>query len=313
MGNNNSNLRQARKAKNDEFYTQLVDIEKELVYYTEQLYNKIVYCPFDDYRISNFVKYFKDNFTKLKLKKLIATNYNIGTGAYKYEYDGINETITKLEGNGDFESDECTKIKDECDIIISNPPFSKFRSVFKWIMDNDSKFLIIGNLNAVTYKEIFPLIKENKVWMGVTCFNGGATHFIVPSELCELYDADKMFDPKNAYFENGKFMRRVNGVRWFTNIENKRHQTSLDIYKKYTPEEYPKYDNCDAIEVSKTAEIPIDYDGVMGVPITLLDKYCPEQFEILGIANSARWIGDFSCYTIINGQKIYNRILIKRK
>jgi hypothetical protein len=173
------------------------------------------------------------------------------------------------------------------------------------------KFLIIGNLNAVTYKESFPLLKENKMWLGATYFNGGAAHFIAPNEL---YDPDKMYNEKNAFFnDKGEFLWRVNGVRWFTNLDHKRRHEEIILYKKYNEEEYPKYDNYDAINVDKVADIPMDYEGVMGVPVSFVDKYCPEQFEVIGIANSARWIGDFPCFTIINGKKVYNRILIRLK
>lgn len=310
MDKRNASLKRAKREKNDEFYTLLIDIEKEMAHYKEQFNGKCVYSNCDDYRYSNFKRYFVDNFKELNLKRYICTCKGIGEGSYLYDYDGVTENITAIEGNGDFRSKECIELLKECDVVVTNPPFSLFREYVSHLMKYGKKFIIIGNINAVTYKEIFPLIKENKVWMGATCFNGGATHFIAPSEL---YDAEKMSNPKNAYFENGKFMWRVNGVRWFTNVEHNKRHIPIDLYKKYSPESYPKYDNYDAIEVSKFADTPMDYDGVMGVPISMVDKYCPTQFEILGIANNVRWIGDFPCLTIINGEKVYNRILIRRK
>lgn len=320
MASKNTNLHNAKTAKNDEFYTQLSDIEKEMAHYKDFFKGKIVYCNCDDARESNFFKFFSNNFESLGLKKIITTGYKAEGKGVKLVYEGDKNgnfmvddaeiVMTELEGNGDFRSEECIELLKECDVVVTNPPFSLFREYVAQLMEYEKKFIVIGNLNAVTYKEIFPLIKENKVWMGATCFNGGATHFIAPSEL---YDAEKMSNPKNAYFENGKFMWRVNGVRWFTNISHAKRNTPLDLYKKYSADEYPKYDNYDAIEVSKFADTPMDYDGVMGVPISMVDKYCPTQFEILGIANNVRWIGDFPCLTIIKGEKVYNRILIRRK
>ena len=316
----NENLHKAKAAKNDEFYTRLQDIENELRHYRNHFKGKVVYCNCDDARESNFFKYFSLSFEFLGLKKLIATGYKENGKGVALVYEGDKNgnrnvddeeiSVTELNGDGDFRSEECIEFLKEADIVVTNPPFSLFREYVAQLMQYGKKFLIIGNLNAVTYKEIFPLIKENKVWMGATCFNGGATHFIAP---IELYDAEKMSNPKNAYFENGKFMWRVNGVRWFTNLEHKKRNEELILYKHYNPTEYPKYDNYNAIEVGKVAEIPMDYEGVMGVPISFLDKYCPNQFEIIGIANSARYIGDFPCLTIIDGKRIYNRILIRKR
>ena len=321
----NSNLHNAKTAKNDEFYTQLTDIEKELKHYKKHFEGKVVYCNCDDVRWSNFFKYFSMNFEHLGLKKLICTAYNENGQGIVYEYNGdLNGNrivddeeieVKYLEGNGDFRSAECIEILKQADIVVTNPPFSLFREYVAQLMEYGKKFLIIGNLNAVTYKEIFPLIKENKVWMGATCFNGGATHFIAPSEL---YDAEKMSNPKNAYFENGKFMWRVNGVRWFTNINHTKRNTPLDLYKKYSADEYPKYDNYDAIEVSKFADTPMDYDGVMGVPISMVDKYCPTQFEIVGIMSGAKGEtftngNDGRAKFYVNGKGVYARILIRRK
>ena len=293
---NNGNLNKAKAAKNDEFYTRLEDIEKELKHYTEHFKGKVVYCNCDDANRSNFFKYFSTNFQKLGLKKLIASGLkDNGTGVVAIQK---GDDIDIYDGNGDFRSEECIEFLKEADIVVTNPPFSLFREYVAQLMQYGKKFLIIGNLNAVTYKEIFPLIKENKVWMGATCFNGGATHFIAP---IELYDAEKMSNPKNAYFENGKFMWRVNGVRWFTNLEHKKRNEELILYKHYNPTEYPKYDNYNAIEVGKVAEIPMDYEGVMGVPISFLDKYCPNQFRIIGLDRPS-----------INGKIMYRRILIQK-
>ena len=316
MDKRNAALHRAKREKNDEFYTQKKDIENELIHYHSQLKDKIVYCNCDDYRKSKFVEYFMENFEKIGLKKLISTGFSKdGQGTYS-EYDGTVFKTGFLSGNGDALGEECTEILKQVDVVVTNPPFSLFRKYVSHLMKYGKKFIIIGNLNAVTYKEIFPLIKENKVWMGATCFNGGATHFIAPSEL---YDAEKMSNPKNAYFENGKFMWRVNGVRWFTNVEHKKRNEELILCKHYNPTEYTKYDNYNAIEVSKVAEIPMDYDGVCGVPISFLDKYCPTQFEIVGWSrhnelnmDGGYWLGGHNDATI-NGKIVYRRILIRRK
>lgn len=278
----NSNLHNAKTAKNDEFYTQLTDIEKELKHYKNHFEGKVVYCNCDDVRWSNFFKYFSMNFEHLGLKKLICTAYNENGQGIVYEYNGdLNGNrivddeeieVKYLEGNGDFRSAECIEILKQADIVVTNPPFSLFREYVAQLMEYGKKFLIIGNGNAVTYKEIFPLIKENKLWLGASKGIGGKFTFIVP----ETY--------------NGKFVSEVDGVRlgqvnnacWFTNLDHTKRHTELDLYKKYNADEYPKYDNYDAID-STTAEIPMDYDGVIGVPITFLDKYCPTQFEIVDI------------------------------
>ena len=300
----NENLIYAKKNKNDEFYTLLIDIEKEMRNYPSQFLNKTIYCNCDDYRKSNFVKYFHDNFSVLKIKKLIATGYNVNGNGICYMYDGNNELIIQLNGHGDFRDEECRSLLKDADVVVTNPPFSLFREFINLMMEFNKKFIIVGNGNSVTYKDIFPLIKNNQIWMGVSKGIGGKMSF---------YASDD-YDNKHNYFnEDRRKLAQVNNACWFTNIEHSKRHLPLDLYKRYNPTEYPKYDNYDAIECCKTAEIPMDYDGVIGVPITFLDKYCPNQFEILGIANSARWIGDFPCYTIINGVKIYNRILIRHK
>lgn len=308
----------AKVQKNDEFYTQLSDIEKELAHYKHHFNGKVVYCNCDDARESNFFKYFVLNFEHLGLKKLICTGYKMeGHGVAKiYEGDkngnGIVDEdelqVIELEGNGDFRSAECVEFLKEADIVVTNPPFSLFREYIAQLVEFGKKFLVIGNLNAVTYKEIFPLIKENKIWLGATYFNGGAAYFVGDASL---YDPKKISNPKNAYIKDGKLYWRVNGVRWFTNLEHNKRHAPIILWKTYNEKDYPKYDNYDVINVNKVSEIPVDYEGVIGVPISFLDKYCPEQFEILGIANSARWIS-YECYTLIDNVKIYNRILIRK-
>ena len=315
----NSNLHNAKTAKNDEFYTQLTDIEKELKHYKKHFEGKVVYCNCDDVRWSNFFKYFSMNFEHLGLKKLICTAYNENGQGIVYEYNGdLNGNrivddeeieVKYLEGNGDFRSAECIEILKQADIVVTNPPFSLFREYVAQLMEYGKQFLIIGNTNAITYKEVFPLIKDNQLWLGVSSFNCGM-YFQVPEnyEYANTYKFDRE--------RNGHKVMRVSSICWYTNIDHTKRHTELDLYKKYNAEEYPKYDNYDAIEVSKTAEIPMDYDGVMGVPITFLDKYCPTQFEIVGIMSGAKG----ECFTngndgrakfYINDKGVYARILIK--
>ena len=313
MANKNTNLRNAKNAKNDEFYTQLSDIEKEMAHYKDFFKGKIVYCNCDDARESNFFKFFSNNFESLGLKKLITTGYKAEGKGVKLVYEGDKNgnfmvddaevVVTELEGNGDFRSEECIELLKECDVVVTNPPFSLFREYVAQLMEYGKKFIIVGNGNAVTYKEIFPLIKNNELWIGASKGIGGKFSFIVPND----------YNNKFVYEENGVRLGQVNSACWFTNISHTKRNTPLDLYKKYSADEYPKYDNYNAINVDKSADIPMDYDGVMGVPITFFDKYCPTQFEILGIANNVRWIGDFPCLTIIKGEKVYNRILIRRK
>ena len=255
----NTNLKIAKKRKSDEFYTQLADIEKELRYYAEFFEGKVVYCNCDDYQQSNFYKYFYYNFHYLKLKKLIATGYKADDNGLYAIYDGEIETTGKLNGDGDFRSEECIEYLKQADVVVTNPPFSLFREYVKQLMDYNKKFIIIGNKNALTYKEVFGFIKENKLWLGIS----NPHDFIQPSYAVK------------------KSMAGL--TRWFTNIENKKRAQPIDLYKRYSFEDYPKYDNYDAINVDKTCDIPMDYDGVMGVPITFLDKYCPTQFEIIDI------------------------------
>ncbi|MBQ5691466.1 MAG: adenine-specific methyltransferase EcoRI family protein [Alistipes sp.] len=322
----NANLTQAKKAKKDEFYTQLCDIERELSHYKKHFRGKTVLCNCDDPRISNFFRYFAYNFEHLGLKRLITTCYkNQETELFstyaseraiwtEYFGDKNGDKMPSAEeiivhdfvGDGDFRSAECIELLKQADIVVTNPPFSLFREYVAQLIQYDKKFVIIGHQNAITYKEIFPLIKENKIWLGYG-FKGGATHFISHYE-----DTATAGDHREG-------MIRVSGVVWFTNLDiDKRHE-DLILYKRYTPEEYPKYDNYDAINVDKTADIPCDYDGVMGVPITFLDKYSPDQFEIVGCTESeGRGLsnGVYNAQTpvtqpLVGGGKKYKRIFIR--
>lgn len=363
-------LRAAQISKKDEFYTQLEDIEKELKHYKNQLKGKAVFCNCDDPYESNFFKYFASNFNYLELKKLITTSFSkspiAGTQLDLFELQGlkpdgkqpfkieINEvpdsnddgtvslvdveyllkhdknTATPLRGNGDFRSEECVELLKESDIVVTNPPFSLFREYVAQLAHYNKKFLIIGNINTITYKECFKLIKDNDMWLGAS-IHSGDREFRVPDEY-PLNAASCRIDA------NGNKFIRVKGVRWFTNLDYEERHEELTLYKKYTPEEFPKYENYNAINVNKTLDIPYNYDGVVGVPITFLDKFNPDQFEIigLGISNSGKEIGvnpykpehkkyrkeiqqrgavDGDLYMVTDGvvNVPYARILIKRK
>ena len=306
MAKKNTNLCNARTAKNDEFYTQLSDIEKEMAHYKDFFKGKVVYCNCDDARESNFFQYFTLNFEYLGLKKLITTGYKENGKGVKLVYEGDKNgnfmvddaevVMAELEGNGDFRSEECIELLKECDVVVTNPPFSLFREYVAQLMKYGKKFLIIGNKNAITYKEIFPYIKNNELWLGIT-------------------------NPDEYRLPNGEITQSVKGLcRWFTNIPHNRRNTELDLYKNYSADEYPKYDNYDAIEVSRVENIPTDYEGVMGVPITFLDKYCPTQFEIIGMAEDngkgqsydAKWDG-LNPHCVIHGKNMYKRIFIRKK
>ena len=307
MASKNTNLHNAKTAKNDEFYTQLSDIEKEMAHYKDFFKGKIVYCNCDDARESNFFKFFSNNFESLGLKKLITTGYKENGKGVKLVYGGDKNgnfmvddaevAVTELEGNGDFRSEECIELLKECAVVVTNPPFSLFREYIAQLMEYGKKFLIIGNMNAITYKEIFPYIKNNELWWGCS-LHGTKCHFIVPNS----------YEGNNVFEENGVRYGKVNNAIWFTNINHTKRNTPLDLYKKYSADEYPKYDNYDAIEVSKVSEIPMDYDGAMGVPITFLDKYCPTQFEIIKFRK-----GNDDKDLSVNGKCPYFRILIRRK
>jgi len=317
----NSNLHKANIAKKDEFYTQLVDIELELKHYRKHFKDKVVFCNCDDPYESNFFKYFAMNFNYLGLKKLIATCY-MGSPVMGEQFDQLSlfdilpseenmpkkfpykieitevidingdgaidladvtyllrnrkNTLSLLEGNGDFRSQECVEILKQADIVVTNPPFSLFREYVAQLIEYDKKFLIIGNQNAITYKEIFPLIKENKMWLGVS-MNGSNRYFQVPDDYELTEKTGKIIDGKKYAF--------VKSVVWFSNLETSKRREEIDLYKKYKPEEYPKYDNYNAINIDKVSEIPEDYFGEMGVPVTFLHKYNPDQFEIVGCAD----------------------------
>lgn len=313
----NANLHKAKNEKNDEFYTQLADVAEELKHYKEHFKDKIVFCNCDDPTWSAFWKYFHLNFTKLGLRKLISTHYDKNEPTYKMEYEGGDDnnievgTITPLEGNGDFRNKECLDLLDECDIVVTNPPFSLFREYVKTLMEHGKKFVIIGNMNCITYKEIFPLIKNNEVWMGPS-ITSGDRKFNVPDDY-PLKASGCGID------EDGRKFIRVKGVRWFTNIDHAKRHEKLVLWKHYMHEDYLKFDHYDAINVDKTKDIPVDYDGVMGVPITFLDKYCPEQFEIInGIGRyaciDADYVNPIGTYgTDINGKHTYFRVLIRRR
>ncbi len=289
-----SRLNKAKNAKQDEFYTQLADIEKELTHYREHFKDKVVYCNCDDPRISNFFHYFSYNFEKLGLKKLITTCYknqsmdlfsrNDVEQAIYLEYRGDKNGnkipdpeeigIVHLKGDGDFRSQESIELLKQADIVVTNPPFSLFREYVAQLIEYDKKFVIIGHQNAVTYKETFKLIKENKVWYGHSVHSGDR-EFGIPKDY--LIRATNF-----RVDEEGRRFVRVSGVRWFTNLYYKERHEDLILYKPFNAEDYPKYDNYDAINVDKTKDIPVDYKGFMGVPITFLDKYNPDQFEIIG-------------------------------
>ena len=314
----NSSLNAAAKAKKDEFYTQLPDIEQELRHYRKHFKGKTVFCNCDDPFESNFFKYFVLNFNKLGLKKVIATCYRgspiagqqlsmfdeateteqpankpykaVVTKVYDATGDGgismldvaalfrsgENE-LTLLEGDGDFRSPECLALLDEADIVCTNPPFSLFREYIATLVEHGKQFLIIGNINVVTYKETFPLIMNNQMWIGPSIHSGDRA-FYVPDDY-PLEAAGCGVD------ETGRRFIRVKGVRWFTNLDVKQRHEEMILVRRYTAERYPHYDNYDAIEVSQTVDIPCDYSGLMGVPITFLDKYSPDQFEILGMTD----------------------------
>ena len=318
---NNRLLQTAKAAQKDEFYTQLSDIERELKHYKDQFEGKTVYCNCDDPRVSNFFHFFSYNFENFGLKRLIASCYknqemdlfskNKSETAILLDYSGDKNNnsvpdpteigIRNLNGDGDFRNQESIEFLKQADIVVTNPPFSLFREYMSQLVQYDKKFLVIGHQNAITYKEIFPLIMDNKIWLGHG-FKGNAGHFISQYE-----DTATASDRREG-------MIRVSGVQWFTNLDVSKRHEELILYKKYTPAEYPKYDDFDAIEVGKTSEIPMDYDGIMGVPITFLNKYNPDQFEIVGNLGSYAPDGYSLASKIhINGQKIYKRIAIRNR
>lgn len=312
------NLTQSRKAKKDEFYTQLSDINNELQHYGHLFRGKTVLCNCDDPRVSNFFKYFSLNFERLGLKRLISTCYksqdvdlfshNTSESACYIIYDGDKNgnhvpdpeemDIKTFKGDGDFRSRECVELLKQSDVVVTNPPFSLFREFVAQLVEYKKEFVIVAHQNALTYKEVFPLIRDGKMWLGYG-FKGGAGFFLSKYEDTATASSHK------------EGMIRVSGVTWFTNMDIAKRHEPLDLYKHYTPEEYPKYDNYDAINVDKTSDIPCDYDGIMGVPITFFDKFCPEQFEILGMDDHrVPWLGHGPS---INGVCKYRRLIIRRK
>ena len=359
----NKDLNAAAQAKKDEFYTQLTDIEKEMRYYRKHFAGKTVLCNCDDPFESNFFKYFVLNFNRLGLKKLIATCYTgspianqqlsifdilgasedtenkpykaVVTKVYDTTGDGAvdmldvaelfksgENELAELEGNGDFRSPECLALLNEADIVVTNPPFSLFREYVAVLVAHEKKFIIIGNVNAVKYKEIFPLFMSNKLWLGASIHSGDRA-FFVPDD----YPLDASSCGVDA--QTGRKYIRVKGVRWFTNLDLKQRHEEMILVKRYNPSEYPKYVNYDAIEISKTADIPCDYAGEMGVPITFMDKYCPDQFEILGYSLDLAWpinehvpegktyVKGGNCFYLDEGEpqlrRLYDRLVIRNK
>jgi len=329
----NKYMHKAREGQNDEFYTILADIERELRHYKKHFKNKTVFCNCDDPRVSNFFHYFSFNFEQLGLKKLITTCYknqnldffskNESEKAIYLEYTGDKNhnripdpaeiEIKYLKGDGDFRSQECIELLKQSDIVVTNPPFSLFREYVGQLVKYEKKFLIIGNWNAISYKEIFKLIKENKIWIGINS-NRNFSGFIVPDHY-ELFGTEAYTD------EDGKRIVKSNNNCWFTNLDIDKRHAELLLYKKYNKTEYPTYDNYDAIEVSATNNIPIDYNGVMGVPVTFMNKYNPEQFEIIwttdrgGDGMLEKYKKKHSRFDapVVKGTGLYKRIFIKHK
>ena len=348
----NALLGKAKKEKNDEFYTQLSDIEAEMRHYKDQFRGKVIFCNCDDPYESNFFKYFAMNFNYLGMKKLIATCYTSspvagkqltlfdimgldekpddGKRAYKIEITEVTDTnadgaidlsdveyllknkknvLTLLLGDGDFRSAECIELLKQADIIVTNPPFSLFREYVAQLVEYSKKFLVLGDQNAITFKEIFPLIAANKLWLGYA--NGGIKWFQVPMDYDISTEARKKIVDGKKYFSMGR-------IFWYTNLDTTKRHENLTLYKQYTPEEYPNYDNYTAINVDKVSDIPLDYNGNMGVPITFIDKYNPEQFQIVGATESegkgfsnGLWLGGVS-QPVIAGKRLYKRLFIKR-
>ena len=314
----NQFLHAANRAKQDEFYTQLSDIEKELKHYRKHFRGKTVYCNCDDPTISNFFRYFHLNFAKLGLKRLITTCYKNrqpdlfsrhdmeAAAGVKYVGNGTEPTIFQLNEDGDFRSRECIELLKQADIVVTNPPFSLFREYIAQLVEYDKKFLVIGNMNAITYKEIFPLIRDAKLWLGRGPA-GSDMLFDVPEDY-----ARELVETKtegSAYkIVDGKVKGRLGNASWFTNLDHRKRHEDLILYKKYSPDEYPKYDNYDAINVKKTDHIPVDYAGEMGVPITFLDKHNPDQFQIIRFRK-----GNDDKDLSINGKCPYFRIVIRNR
>lgn len=314
----NELLKKAKKSKSDEFYTQLSDIESELKNYKSHFKNKVVYCNCDDPLTSNFFKYFASNFRELGLKKLISAcyreqkrnllNQEDDEKGFYFEYEGdennkpSSDNIVYFDGDGDFRSSESIELLKQSDIVVTNPPFSLFREYVSQLVKYNKKFLIIGNVNAITYKEIFKLIKDNNAWLGIN-LGRGISGFIVP-EHYELYGTEARID------SFGNRIVSPNNCLWLTNLDTFIRHKDINLIKKYfgNEDEYPKYDNYDGINVNKTKDIPSDYEGIMGVPITFLHKFNPEQFEIIKFRK-----GNDEKDLSINGKCPYFRILIRNK
>lgn len=305
----NSSLLKARREKNDEFYTLLEDIEKEMCHYETHFKGKTIYCNCDNPKMSNFWKFFHMNFERLGLKRLTATFYHISNPVYRMDYDGGDDenidagTVTPLSGNGDFRSNECIAVLRESDIVVTNPPFSLFREYITQLIEHSKQFIILGNQNAITYKEIFPLIQNNEVWTG---YQFGDMKFRVPASS----------EPRKTRYwvdETGQKWRSLGNAMWLTNLDIDRRHKKLILTKRYNPQEYPKYDNFDAINVRRVIDIPYDYTGIMGVPITIIDKYNSDQFEIVGEFNHGV-DGDFDlAKPVIDGKPLFKRIAIRLK
>lgn len=300
-------LNKAKINKKDEFYTQMVDIERELIHYKNHFKGKVVFCNCDDVKVSNFFKFFVNHFEELGIKKIICACYSKEeqVRGYYYEYTGSQvdfNNIKYFQGNGDFRSLESIELLKQSDIVVTNPPFSLFREYVAQLVNYNKKFLIISNINAITYKEIFNLIKNNQVWLGIN-LGRGISGFIVPEQY-ELYGLETKIN------ENGEKIISPNNCMWLTNLENAKRQEFLQLTKKYVGNEaeYPFYDNFNGINVNKTQNIPNDYKGLMGVPITFLHKFNPNQFEIVKFRK-----GDDEKDLKINGKPTYFRIIIKNK
>ncbi len=331
----NKTLQQARKAKSDEFYTRLADIEKELKHYRQHFKDKVVLCNCDDPRVSNFFHFFSYNFEKLGLKKLITTCYKSQNmdlfsrhdddAAIYLEYEGDKNDnkvpdpeeigIQHLQGDGDFRSPECIELLKQADIVVTNPPFSLFREYVGQLIEHQKKFLVVGTWNAITYRDIFKLIQSDNLWIGVNS-NRNFSGFIVP-EHYPLHGTEARLD------EHGNRVVSSNNTCWFTNLENAKRHEDLPLFRTFDPEEHPEYDNYHAIEVNQVVNIPVDYEGVMGVPITFLNKYNPDQFEIVGSDADVKegllpelvkssWDGKID-RAYLNGKRMYARLFIRRK
>jgi hypothetical protein len=329
----NQTLKNARSGKNDEFYTVLSDIEKELKHYRQHFEGKTVLCNCDDPRISNFFHYFSYNFEKLKLKRLVTTCYknddvdlfsrSQAESAIWLEYFGdkngnrvpdISEIGVKhLKGDGDFRSSECVSLLEQADIVVTNPPFSLFREHLAQLIRHNKKFLIIGTWNAISYKETFELMRENKLWIGINS-NRNFSGFIVPDHY-PIHGSEARID------KDGRRIVSSNNTCWFTNMDNEKRHERLILYRTYDPQAHPRYDNFNAIEVSRVNDIPKDYEGIMGVPITFLNKYNPEQFEIVGSDYDVKtgrlselvrdgWTGKVD-RAYLNGERMYARLFVK--